>query len=73
MSAVSFEYRAVDAAGARRAGSVLGRTEKEAYRQLTAMGLTPLSIRQAGGRNPRASTIGLRQLVQFTSQLSVLV
>jgi type IV pilus assembly protein PilC len=73
MSAVSFEYRAVDAAGARRAGSVLGRTEKEAYRQLTAMGLTPLSIRQAGGRNPRASTIGLRQLVQFTGQLSVLV
>ena len=72
---LTFEYRAVDALGARKTGTTTGKSEAEVFRQLTAMGLTPLSLRQAagGGRGARAKKVGLKQLAQFTSQLSVLV
>lgn len=73
MSAITFEYRAVDSAGAKKGGTVQGKTEQEAYRQLTAMGLTPLTIRQAAGSAARGRKVKLRALAQFTGQLSVLV
>lgn len=74
-STLTFEYRAVDAAGVRKTGKTTGKTEAEVFRQLTAMGLTPLSLKQAANAasGGRVRKVGLKQLAQFTSQLSVLV
>lgn len=72
---LSYEYKAVDASGVRRSGTASGRTEADVYRQLTAMGLTPVSLRQAAGSMSRGlrRKVGAKQLAQFTGQLSVLV
>lgn len=72
---LTFEYRAVDASGARKTGSALGKSEAEVYRQLTSMGLTPLTLRQAATTTAKGlrKKVGLKQLAQFTGQLSVLV
>ncbi len=72
---LTYEYRAVDAAGTRKTGSATGKTEAEVFRQLTSMGLTPLSLRVVAGAagGARSKKVGLKQLAQFTSQLSVLV
>jgi type II secretory pathway component PulF len=72
MSTLTYEYRAVDAGGGKRTGTLQGKTEQEIYRQLTSMGLTPLTIRAAAGK-VRGHKVKLRQLAQFTGQLSVLV
>lgn len=75
IATLTFEYRAVDATGARKTGTTTGKTEAEVYRQLTAMGLTPLSLRQASSSfgGVKLKRMGAKQLAQFTSQLSVLV
>jgi type IV pilus assembly protein PilC len=74
MSAVSFQYRAMDREGHRRSGVTQAASEAEAFRQLTAKGLTPLSLtpeRSALGRGGRR--IRLKDLSHFTAQLGVLM
>jgi type II secretory pathway component PulF len=72
MSAMTWEYRAIDAQGAKKTGTAQATTEQEVYRQLTAMGLTPLNLRVSSGKSG-GQRIKLRQLAQLTGQLSVLV
>ncbi len=75
MSAVTFEYKAIDKLGARHKGALPAGSEAEAFRKVSAMGLTPLSLRSASrekvGR--RARRIQPRDLAHFTYQLGVLV
>lgn len=82
MSAVSFEYRALDAAGKRCTGAISAASQHEAYGKLTAMGLTPLALREpqsaaATSRGHRpirgGRRISQRDLAHFTYQLGVLV
>lgn len=78
MSAPAFEYRAVDAAGARRRGTLRAANQAEAFRKVTALGLTPVRLhatRARIGRRGRAGTarIGARDLAHLTHQLGVLV
>ena len=75
MSALVFEYRAVDRQGAPKRGSTRAASEVDAYRQIAASGLTPLSIRAArqpverGGRR----RVRLREITHFTHQMAVLL
>ena len=76
MSAITFEYRAMDNAGARHKGALPAANEAEAFRKVSAMGLTPLVLRAAGDRGVegmRGKRIGAKDLAHFTYQLSVLV
>jgi type II secretory pathway component PulF len=72
MSTISFEYKAIDASGSKKSGTAQASSEQEAFRQLSAMGLTPLSIKAIAGK-VRGKGMKLRALAQFTGQLSVLV
>jgi type II secretory pathway component PulF len=75
MTAVSFEYRAMDAHGRRQRGCVVASNDHEAFSKVAAMGLTPLALRAAHGPRAgrRGSRIRPRDLAHFTYQLSVLV
>lgn len=77
MTALAFKYRAVDAAGARRRGTLQAASETEAFRKVTAMGLTPVRLRatRAAARRlgRRGARIGARDLAHLTHQLGVLV
>lgn len=74
---VTFEFDAVDRAGARRRSTVAAATRAEAYRKVATMGLTPLTIRPAGGPGGpwrlMSRRIRTKELAQFTYQLGVLV
>ncbi len=74
MSALSFEYRAMDRGGVTREGVTTALNKVDAYRQIAATGLTPLRIREskhAGGSARRK--IKAKDISQFTYQLSVLI
>lgn len=75
MTAAAFEYTALDRAGAQRRGVAQAPTQADAYRQLAASGLTPLSIRAA--RPPASKRLGRRvsaaDVAHFTYQFSVLI
>lgn len=79
MSATAFEYRAVDRAGQRTAGVERAASEREAYRQLSAKGLTPVSLREARdaggvtGARGRGGRIPLKELAHFTAQLGMML
>lgn len=82
IAALSFQYEAVDRAGAKRKGVTVAATKQEAYRKVAALGLTPLAIRQTGRKEGkseglaamvRSERIGSKQLAHFTYQLGVLV
>lgn len=74
-AAPAFEYTAIDRAGATLRGVARAPSTADAYRQLAASGLTPVSIRPA--RRPRAPRIGRRispaDVAHFTYQFSVLI
>jgi type IV pilus assembly protein PilC len=74
MTATAFRYTAVDRAGTRRRGVTHAPSKADAYRQVAAAGLTPVSLR-AGGRAPRRkrSGVSIKELVRFTYQFSALV
>jgi type IV pilus assembly protein PilC len=67
----SWEYRAVDGGGTKRSGTLQGRSEQEIFRQLSAMGLTPLAVKVKSATT--GGKMNLKALSQFTSQLSVLM
>jgi type II secretory pathway component PulF len=73
MSTLTYQYSAIDATGTKRAGSTTAASEQEAYRQLTAMGLTPMELRAAATGIAKGARIPARLVAQFTGQLSVLV
>ncbi|MCH8270211.1 MAG: type II secretion system F family protein [Planctomycetes bacterium] len=74
MSSGTFSYRAVDEAGNTRRGVSHARTRVEAYRRITATGLTPVKIsRSTGPRRLKSKGVKARDVTHFTHQLSVLI
>jgi type II secretory pathway component PulF len=78
MSAVPFQYKAVDKFGKQRTGTIDGASETEVFRKLAAGGLTVLSVSKASARAgllaPRgAKKVKTKDLAHFTQQLGVLV
>lgn len=75
MSAATFEFRAVDRAGLKHRGTAVAASEVEAYRQVSARGLIPFSIRR---RVPAGSFLSSgrfrsKDVAHLTAQLAVLV
>ena len=68
----SFTYTAVDRNGLRCRGVARAVTEVDAFRQISAAGLTPVKIRQTKARRGRRG-VGLKDIAHFTYQLSVLI
>jgi type II secretory pathway component PulF len=75
MSAVRFEYSAVNAAGTTAAGVIESVSAQDAYRALAARGLTPLAVREVADRRPLFSSgrITSEDVTGFTRELSVLL
>jgi type IV pilus assembly protein PilC len=69
---ISFNYIAVDRGGTRCRGVARAATEVDAFRQISAAGLTPIKIRQSKTRRGRRG-VGLKEIAHFTYQLSVLI
>lgn len=77
MSTLTFEYAALDRAGATLKGATQATTRAEAYRKIAAQGLTPVNIRQAnhaggGALFSRARGVRSKDIAHFTYQLGVL-
>lgn len=76
MSALStFEYKAVDRAGAERRGVVTAASEREAFRKVTAGGATPIKLKKVRERRALSSAlrgVSSRDIAQFAYQLAVL-
>lgn len=77
MSAMAFEYRGVDRAGARRDGVTHAASKVEAYRKVQSMGLTPVMVRTAEHPHRlgfgRRGRVRAKDLAHFTYQLGVFV
>lgn len=75
MTAIAFDYRAIDRSGAIRRGVTSAASQGEAYRRLVALGLTPVRLTQAAaGRGLlRTAKVRTRDLAHFTYQLGVLI
>ena len=76
MSTMTFEYIALDKAGAKKTGQATAANKAEAFRKVSGLGLTPLTIKQATGKSggvKRAKRIKAKELSNFTYQLGVLV
>lgn len=76
MSTATFQYRAVDGQGRKQRGSLQASTRAEAVRKVSALGLTPVTIRQAVTTvkaRRRGGRVGAKELAHFTDQLAVLV
>lgn len=74
MSATSFEYKAVDASGKSRRGTVLATDERDAFRRIAAAGLTPLglSVQRQSGPMFSWQRIKAEDIVGLTRELAVL-
>lgn len=76
MSSITFDYVAVDRAGAKRRGVTTATTKGEAYRKVAGMGITPLSLTPTATKLTTRlgySRIKPKDLANFTYQLGVLV
>lgn len=77
MSTLGFEYLALDRAGTQQRGVTKAATPGEAYRQVAASGLTPLSIRpvrkKGGSIWTRGGRVRAKDVAHFTYQFSVLM
>lgn len=73
MSVLTFEYKAYDGTGARTRGVAEAATKQDAFRQLQAKGLTPVTLREAKARRSRGTKIASKDLAHFTYQLGVLL
>ncbi len=76
MTTLTFDYRAVDAQGTRRQGTVQAATKPEAVRKVAALNLVPVKITEVSSRSQaRAgkSRVSAKELASFTDQLAVLV
>jgi type II secretory pathway component PulF len=74
MSTPAYSYTGLDRRGDKCRGVVKANTENDAYRQITAAGLTPVKIRLLKERRVgRRRRVHLRDVANFTYQLSVLI
>lgn len=76
MSAIAFDYVAVDRLGVKRKGTTPATSLADACRKIAALGLTPLTVRQAQAEaafHISSGRIGNKDLAQFTYQLGVLI
>ncbi len=75
MSRLTYKYKAVDAEGKRKTGTLTAANQSEAYRQVTSAGLRPLKIvaRRSGGGRLRSGKVGIKELAHLTYQFSVLM
>jgi len=74
MTTTAFRYRALDQEGRARRGLVSALDRNDAYRQLSATGLRPMTLRGTrANTESRPQKISLRDLAHFTYQFSVLV
>ncbi|MDX2147120.1 MAG: type II secretion system F family protein [Planctomycetota bacterium] len=72
MSATTYNYVAFDNAGAQHRGVTSATTQAEAFRNIAALGLTPVSL-APGKASAREARVSLRELSIFTQQLGVLL
>ena len=73
MSAITFEYAAVTANGQTQRGTTAAATRGEAYRAISRMGLTPVSISAKRSRRAAGGKAKARDVADFTNQLAVLL
>jgi MSHA biogenesis protein MshG len=75
MSAITYQYQAVDASGSQTKGTIRALDEAEAYRKLAASSLTPLSLAPMKSRGSSLSfnRVNLVDIVNLTRELAVLV
>src|SRR5438132_14298259 len=74
VSLITFEYVAVDSAGVKKRGEIQAKAEQDAYRRLSATGLTPLKLRTKRQKgNKIKGRVRAKDVVQFTHQFAVLV
>lgn len=74
MTTLSFRYKALDKAGLSRAGALHAASVEEAFRRISALGMTPVSIREDHRAHRRkGKRIKPSDIAHFTQQLSVLV
>lgn len=73
MSVQTFEYKAFGADGVGSRGFAEASTKQEAFRQLQARGLTPVTLREARSHRTRGVRIASKELAHFTYQLGVLL
>lgn len=68
----SFRYKAVDAKGSARKGVLQADSEQDAFRKLSASGLTPTEMREAGKPNVRRG-VSQNDVASLARELSVLL
>src|SRR5690349_18576381 len=73
MSSGAFEYIALDRKGVKCKGVAKAATEVDAFRQVTAAGLTPGKIKPVKIRLGRRRSVRAKDIAHFTYQLSVLI
>ena len=74
MSTIAYRYRAMARDGGKRRGVTTAPTKVEAFRQISSMGLTPVSIKPIGRGLTmlRVGRVKKRDIADMTYQLSVL-
>jgi type II secretory pathway component PulF len=74
MNQLTYRYKAIDARGKTKRGTLRADNQSEAFRQITASGMKPLKLkaRRAGG-GLTAGRVGVRELAHLTYQFSVLM
>src|SRR3954470_19529653 len=68
-----FEYIALDRRGEKTRGVARAATQVDAFRQISAAGLTPVKIKQARIKRGRRRGVRANEVAHFTYQLSVLI
>lgn len=76
MSALSFQYTAVDRSGKRHKGITSANDQQDAFRRVTALGMTPIKIvstKSASANNVAKGRISPEQVGSFCYELAVLL
>ncbi len=73
IASTAFEYVAMDKTGRRQRGVARAATEVDAYRQITAMGLTPIKVAAARERHGGSRRVRQKDIANFTYQLGVMI
>lgn len=76
MTMTSFNYTAIDQTGAQRRATIQASDRRDAFRKISASGLTPVTIKAHRVRAPlpgMGKRVSLAQIAGLTRELSVLV
>lgn len=75
MTIQTFHYTALDSSGQPRKGTIRGAGEQDAFRKVTAAGLTPIKLKQVRESRPLFAfqRVTLNDIVGLTRELAVLV